>query len=59
MDRIVIGVDGSEVATAALSWVVRLARLRGARVEVITVAAGRSRKRWASSPSETDGQFPL
>ena len=39
MERIVIGVDGSDPGTAALAWTVRLARTTGARVEVITVAA--------------------
>lgn len=39
MERIVVGVDGSDAAAAALAWSVRLARDTGARVEVITVAA--------------------
>lgn len=39
MERIVVGVDGSDPATAALAWVVRLARLTGARVEAVTAAA--------------------
>ena len=39
MERIVVGVDGSEPAAGALGWVVRLARLTGARVEALTVVA--------------------
>lgn len=39
MERIVVGVDGSDPAGAALSWSVRLARATGARVEVVTAAA--------------------
>lgn len=39
MERIVVGVDGSDPAAAALTWVVRLARATGARVEVVTAAA--------------------
>ena len=39
MERIVVGVDGSDPAAAALAWVVRLARLTGAHVEVVTAAA--------------------
>lgn len=39
MERIVVGVDGSDPAAAALTWVVRLARATGARVEAVTAAA--------------------
>lgn len=35
MDRIVVGVDGSEGARRALEWAVEEAKLRGARLEVI------------------------
>lgn len=36
MERIVVGVDGSEAAQAALAWAVAEGRLRGARVEAVT-----------------------
>lgn len=39
MDRIVVGVDGSDPAVAALRWSVRLAGATGARIEVVTVAS--------------------
>lgn len=39
MQRIVVGVDGSDPAVAALRWAVGLARATGARIEAITVAA--------------------
>lgn len=39
MERIVVGVDGSEPALAALRWSVRLARATGARIDTITVAS--------------------
>lgn len=39
MERIVVGVDGSDPAAAALAWVVRVARATGARVEAVTGAA--------------------
>lgn len=39
MERIVVGVDGSDPALAALRWSVRLARATGARIEVVTVAS--------------------
>lgn len=39
MERIVVGIDGSDPAAAALAWVVRLARLTGARIEAVTAAA--------------------
>lgn len=39
MQRIVIGVDGSDPARAALAWSVRLARATGAHIEAVTVAA--------------------
>lgn len=39
MERIVVGVDGSDPAVAALRWAVRLARATGARIEVVTVAS--------------------
>ncbi len=39
MRRIVVGVDGSGPALAALRWSVRLARATGARIEAVTVAA--------------------
>lgn len=35
MGRIVVGVDGSEGADAALAWAIGEARLRGARLEVV------------------------
>lgn len=39
MGRIVVGVDGSEGASAALRWSADEARLRGARLEVIYVVS--------------------
>jgi nucleotide-binding universal stress UspA family protein len=39
MRRIVVGVDGSDPAVAALGWAVALARRTGARIEAVTVAA--------------------
>lgn len=39
MQRIVVGVDGSDPAVAALRWAVSVAAATGARVEVVTVAA--------------------
>lgn len=39
MQRIVVGVDGSDPALAALRWAVRLARATGARIEAVTVAS--------------------
>lgn len=38
MRRIVVGVDGSDPAVAALAWSVRVARRAGGRVEAVTVA---------------------
>jgi nucleotide-binding universal stress UspA family protein len=35
MNRIVVGVDGSDEATAALEWALDEAQLRGAEVEVV------------------------
>jgi nucleotide-binding universal stress UspA family protein len=35
--RIVVGVDGSDSALAALRWAMRQAKLTGSRVEVVTV----------------------
>ncbi len=35
MERIVVGVDGSETAERALAWAVEEARLRGATLEVV------------------------
>lgn len=35
MERIVVGVDGSEAARDALRWAVAEARLRGARLQVV------------------------
>ena len=35
-ERIVVGVDGSEGATSAVRWAAREARLRGAKLELIT-----------------------
>ena len=37
MNRIVVGVDGSEGARAALRWAIREAELRGAAVEALCV----------------------
>lgn len=39
MDRIVVGVDGSDPSVAALRWAASLARAVGGRLEVLTVAA--------------------
>lgn len=39
MQRIVVGVDGSDPAVAALAWAVRVARATDARIEVVTVTA--------------------
>lgn len=39
MQRIVVGVDGSDPALAALRWSARLAHATGARIEVVTVAS--------------------
>ncbi len=38
MERIVVGVDGSDPSRAALRWAVEEARLRGAQLEVLLVA---------------------
>ena len=35
-ERIVVGVDGSEGATSAVRWAAREARLRGAKLELVT-----------------------
>jgi nucleotide-binding universal stress UspA family protein len=40
MERIVVGVDGSDTARRALSWAVAEARLRGATLEVMPYIAG-------------------
>ena len=37
MDRIVVGVDGSDNARAALAWAVDEARVRGASVDAVLV----------------------
>ena len=39
MERIVVGIDGSDPSRAALRWAVDEARLRGAQLEVLLVAA--------------------
>ena len=35
-ERIVVGVDGSEGAASAVRWAAREARLRGAKLELVT-----------------------
>jgi len=38
MERIVVGVDGSDPSRAALQWAVEEARLRGAQLEILLAA---------------------
>jgi nucleotide-binding universal stress UspA family protein len=49
MERIVVGVDGSEGSAAALAWAVKLADETGARVEAVYV--------WEPSYAWMDGSY--
>jgi nucleotide-binding universal stress UspA family protein len=57
MDRIVVGVDGSEHSHRALRWAVEEARLRGAEVEVVHAGAKPEVSAWPAvlpTPSHED-----
>ncbi|MEU4607341.1 universal stress protein [Kribbella sp. NPDC023972] len=69
MEKIVVGIDGSETAQQALEWAVAEARLRGARLVVVhtwpqpTAAllspyphSWRTRPRWRRGTTNTDRQ---
>jgi nucleotide-binding universal stress UspA family protein len=52
--RIVVGVDGSDSALAALRWAVRQAKLAGARVEAVTAWHYPAVYGWASTGPDGD-----